>query len=126
MWKLRSVRGFQSNLKKYQKQHPQEVIAVFFNLENVKNTMNTLHNMNRASQLISCIRHEGNDLYAVDTRGADIRRSTKLKTTRLYIYPHTPSTTLHLLRIGDKDSQKQDLLTCRKKIETIKKGEQNG
>jgi hypothetical protein len=60
---------------------------------------------------------------AIDQRGAKIeKKQGKLKATRLYVYATIINQTLYLLGIGDKDSQKQDIETCRSKVKQIKKG----
>jgi hypothetical protein len=44
--------------------------------------------------------------YAVDQKGG----GTGLKVTRLYIYPHKTTKTLHLITLGDKDTQESDIV----------------
>ena len=38
---------------------------------------------------------------------------------RLYLFPHVPSKTLHLLTIGDKNSQSRDINVCRDMVKEI-------
>ncbi|VGO17006.1 hypothetical protein PDESU_05600 [Pontiella desulfatans] len=121
MWGLAKAEGFDNNFKKFARKHRAESAAVMANLETALAVLNETNNVQAVREL-SFSRKEPDGILALDSRGAKRERTgTKLKTTRLYIYTVEINSTLYLLRIGDKDSQQQDLKTCRNAIRRIKR-----
>ena len=63
------------------------------------------------------IHREPHGVVAIDQKGAKGRP----RQTRLYIYADEPRQTIHLITIGDKNSQKRDIADCRKFISNLRK-----
>ncbi len=61
------------------------------------------------------VHNEVDGIYAVDQKGGP----KNLAEIRLYLFPHVPSKTLHLLTIGDKNSQSRDINDCRAMVKKI-------
>lgn len=121
MWGLAKADGFENSYKKFARKHDAEANAVMANLETA---LAVLHETNsvQAVRELNFARKETDGILALDSRGANRKKSgTKLKATRLYVYAVEIDSTLYLLRIGDKDSQAQDLRTCRKMVRKIKR-----
>ena len=120
MWELEKAEGFENCYKKFSKKHGAEANAVMANLETFRCVLNETNNVQRAKQQ-NFVRKEPDGIIALDSRGAPReKRGTKLKATRLYVYAIEVNSTLYLLRIGDKDSQAQDLKTCKKMVKKIR------
>lgn len=121
MWGLAKAEGFENGYKKFARKHKAEAVAVMANLETA---LAVLHETNKVQAVreLNFTRKEPDGILALDSRGAKRERSgTKLKATRLYVYAVEIDSTLYLLRIGDKDSQAQDLKTCRNAVRKIKR-----
>ncbi len=58
---------------------------------------------------------------ATDQKGG----GKNLAQTRLYVYPDTETEILHLITLGDKRSQKDDIATCRSFINELGKERQD-
>ncbi len=120
MWELEKAEGFENCYKKFSKKHGAEANAVMANLETFHCVLNETNNVQRAKQQ-NFVRKEPDGIIALDSRGAPReKRGTKLKVTRLYIYAIEVNSTLYLLRIGDKDSQAQDLKTCKNMVKKLR------
>jgi hypothetical protein len=120
MWSLVKAQGFENRFKKFTRKHAAEANAVMANLETAFAVLNETNSLQRVREL-NFSRKKPDGILALDSRGARRERTgTKLKATRLYVYAVEIDSTLYLLRIGDKDSQAQDLKTCRKMVRKIK------
>ncbi|NLX25719.1 MAG: hypothetical protein GXY61_07140 [Lentisphaerae bacterium] len=92
------------------------------NLETYFQVLRTTNNVQAANQQ-PFVHPEPEGMVAIDQRGAKVdRKKGKLKAVRLYVYATVINQTLYLLGIGDKDSQKQDIETCRAKVRQIQRG----
>ncbi len=123
MWGIEKATGFDNQYKKFSRKHEREASAVFSNLETYFQTLQVTNNV-QAANLQPFVHIEPDDMVAIDQRGAKNEKTagSKLKATRLYVYAVVLNQTLYLLGIGDKDSQKQDIETCRKKVRQINRG----
>lgn len=120
MWELAKAEGFENSYKKFARKHGAEANAVMANLETAVTVLNEINNI-QAVRNLNFVRKEPDGILALDSRGAKrTRTGTKLKATRLYVYAVEVESMLYLLRIGDKDSQAQDLKSCRKVARKIK------
>jgi hypothetical protein len=120
MWELAKVKGLENNLKKFDKKHPNETEAVLTNLQTALDVLNETNSVQKVREL-NFARKEPDGIIAFDSRGVKLKRTgTKLKATRLYVYAVEINQTLYLLRIGDKDSQRQDLITSRNAVRMLK------
>lgn len=64
------------------------------------------------------IHAEGMGAIALDERG---HGKGRLKATRLYLYPDSETCQIHILTIGDKSSQPNDVKTCHQFIESCRR-----
>ena len=121
MWELETAAGFDNCFKKFSKKHRAEAKAVMANLETFLCVLNETNNIQVAKQQ-NFVRSEPEKICAIDSRGAPRdSKGTKLKATRLYVYAIEVNSTIYLLRIGDKDSQPQDLKTCKKMVKKLRR-----
>ncbi len=123
MWGIEKYTGFDNQYKKFIKKHENEASAALNNLETYHAVLQETNNIQLAKQL-PFVHSEPDGMVAIDQRGAkkdQDKKTGKLKATRLYVYATVINQTVYLLGIGDKDSQKQDIETCRKKARQIKR-----
>lgn len=105
---------FARRLRRYQKRHPDETLAV---LDNLDTFMRALNSGVRPTQIQAGFVHrEPRGVIAIDQSGA----LRKLRETRLYIYPSELEDTVYVITIGDKDSQHADLQDCRKFLDRLR------
>jgi len=118
-WKLNFTDKYERDHKQYEKKHPDELMAILNNLDFYFSTLDELGN----PYLIKAgfIHPESRGIIAIDQKGG--KRRVKLQQTRLYVYPDIQGKILHLLTIGDKNSQKMDIKFCVDIVKQIKKGE---
>lgn len=122
MWGIEQCAGFENQFKKFSRKHENEASAALSNLETYFQILQVTDNVQAANQQ-PFVHLEPDGMVAIDQHGARIERTKgKLKATRLYVYAAVIDQTVYLLGIGDKDSQRQDIETCRKKIRLINKG----
>ena len=58
---------------------------------------------------------------AIDQKGG----GRNLAETRLYVYADVTTETLHVITLGDKRSQKNDIATCQTFVNELRKGRQD-
>jgi hypothetical protein len=104
MWSLRIAAEFQRAKKHYDKKRPAELAAVLRNLDRLMEQLNTLPHC-RAAQA-GFLHHEPAGLWAIDQKGPS---RVRLQETRLYVYPSAADTTLHIITLGNKNTQAADL-----------------
>jgi hypothetical protein len=122
MWGIEQYTGFGNQYKKFSKKHENEASAALSNLETYFQVLQATNNVQAANQQ-PFVHPEPEGMVAIDQRGAKVdRKQGKLKAVRLYVYAAVINQTVYLLGIGDKDSQKQDIETCRAKVRQIKRG----
>ena len=120
MWELEPHVGFENQFKKFSKKHEDEASAALSNLQAYLSVLKRTNNL-PAANLLPFVHPEPEGMVAIDQRGVKIeKKQGKLKATRLYVYAYVENETVYLLGIGDKDSQKQDIATCRDKVRQIK------
>ncbi len=115
-WVLKESAIYAGKFKRYHKKNRQATLAT---LQNLNKYFGALQSGLLPGQLkAGYIHNEPQGVVAIDESGSPGR----LRATRLYIYVVVTSTTVHLITIGDKDSQQRDLLDCRKFMATLKRG----
>ena len=102
-WSLLSHDGFLRDQRWHLKKRPQEIAAVLRNLQRYMDLLAVSPNP-RAIQA-GFIHPEPHGMVALDQRGGD----GHLRPTRLYCFADERTRIVHLLGIGDKDSQTADL-----------------
>jgi len=121
MWGITKATGFDNQYKKFIKKHENEASAAMSNLETYLAILQETNNVQTANKQ-PFVHSEPENMVAIDQRGVKREKNTdKLKATRLYVYAAVINQTVYLLGIGDKDSQKKDIETCRKKVKQIKR-----
>ena len=103
MWDVAPTTQFLRDQEWYKKKHPSEFAAVFHNLGRYLEQLNVAKN--HRSVTAGYLHHEPSDVVAVDQKGA----AGKLQQTRLYTFADPDSKTLHLITIGDKRTQRDDI-----------------
>lgn len=121
MWQLYPSEAYLRREKRLAKKHETVLGALYKNLANVQNILQFTNNPRNIAQH-SKVRNEGGGLFAIDQRGA----KRKLREARLYFYPDFEAKTIHLLTIGFKQSQSNDILFCRKCVQAIEKEKRDG
>ncbi len=106
MWKIVSTDDYQRRHKRYEKNHPRELRAV---LDNLDTYFKSLEGGVKPLQIRHGFMHgEPLGVVAIDQKGG----GKNLAQSRLYVYPETETETLHVITLGDKQSQKADIATC--------------
>lgn len=95
---------FERSKKHYDKKRPAELAAVLRNLARLLEQLNALPHC-RAAQA-GFLHHEPAGIWALDQKGPS---RTKLQETRLYVFPVEDNQTLHIITVGNKNSQAADL-----------------
>lgn len=117
-WNTQQTDKFYRDYKHYEKKHREELLAVLANLQDYMAALSVLDN----PLLVTAgfIHHEPKGIKAIDQKGG--QKKIKLQQTRLYSYADEKSKTLHLLAIGDKRSQREDIQFCVRIVEEITSG----
>ena len=104
MWRMQIAPEFERSKKHYDKKRPAELAAVLRNLARLLEQLNALPHC-RAAQA-GFLHHEPAGIWALDQKGPS---RTKLQETRLYVFPEEESKALHIITVGNKNSQAADL-----------------
>ncbi|WP_309398789.1 hypothetical protein [Cerasicoccus maritimus] len=108
-WSISKDYATKSSFKKYAKKHPDEYTSCFANLDKI---ISLLNGGTKLAQLkIGFFRSEKDDLWRIgQTQVQDAHE------TRLYVSINDVTKIIHILKIGDKSSQAQDIPDCKKII----------
>ena len=104
MWQYLITPQFERSKKRYDKKRPAELAAVFRNLDRLREQLNGIPHC-RAAQA-GFLHHEPEGIWAIDQKGPS---RTKLQETRLYVFPEEETKALHIITVGNKNSQAADL-----------------
>lgn len=107
-WVIETTSKYEKTHKDCAKKHPDELKAVLNNLDTYFTSLKTLGHPLQIKA--GFIHNESRGIKAIDQKGGD--QKTKLKQTRLYVYPSYDDKILYLILIGDKNSQKRDIRYC--------------
>ena len=119
MWKLAATDGYERRHKRYVKDHPRELQAV---LDNLDTYVQSLQAGVKPPQIRHGFMHaEPLGVVAIDQKGG----GKSLAQTRLYVYPDTETETLHVISLGDKRSQADDIANCRTFVNDLRKERQD-
>lgn len=113
-WEMQSTRRYERVSAEYRQKHPGLADAIFANLNIYFSDLCALDNPLKIHR--GFIHPEFRGLVALRQR---VRGKTSLRESRLYVYPETGTKCLHLITIGNKDEQKQDLVFCRKFLDSL-------
>jgi hypothetical protein len=102
-------------LRRYRKKHPHETVATLANLRKYQDALNL--GAEPASIQAGFIHREPMGVVALDQRGA----TGGTRERRLYVYALKRDRSLHLITIGDRNTQQQDIATCRDYVKSLRK-----
>lgn len=118
-WKIQESVLFERRLIRFRKNNKGLDELLFDNLD-------TYFNALQAGSLpvnikAGFIHREPYGVKAIDQKGRKKPGLGKPKEARLYIFPDTDTNTLHLITVGDKNSQKADITDCIDFVKDLKK-----
>lgn len=120
-WETEKIDLFNRRFKKYQKNHRNETKAVLNNLDKYMEAVNAGSDPHKVQR--GFIHPEPMGIIAIDQTGHD----GNLRETRFYIYPEIETQTVHLITIGDKDTQnRRDIPEAKQFVEELLKERENG
>lgn len=98
----------------------QAVMANFCFLQDyLENNIGQIYDLHGKSWL----KPEPMGIYRISEKGG---HGSNLPATRLYFYPEIENKTIHLLTIGDKNTQPQDIQFCKEQVKNLRKGREHG
>ncbi len=110
---------YEKQRKRFKKKLPRELQAMDLNTAQFLAAPNAgAKPMQIASTNRNQFRTEPQGLFGVTQRREGTERN--LRETRLYVWPDQENEVLHLLMIGDKNSQSDDIQFCKKCVEQLK------
>lgn len=115
MWNVEPTDNFERQLRHFEKKHPNELKATLGNLQRYLDALNE----GGKPEIIQFgfIHREPQGVVAIDQKGG----GKNLKQTRLYTYGCHVDEELHLITIGDKQSQKSDIALCKSFVTALRK-----
>lgn len=114
MWELEPTDQYERDLKWYQKKRLGELAAVLHNLQRYLRQLNA--SQNSKAIMAGYLHHEPSGVVAVDQKGG----GGNLQETRLYTFADDKSHTLHLITIGNKYTQPEDIQQCSDFVKSLK------
>ncbi len=102
-----------SRFKEYNRKHPREYAACFVNLEKLIGLLRRFECVNAFQ--IGFLRSERQGVYRIGQTGVKHARET-----RLYVHIDEGSRSVHVLTIGGKDSQSDDIRRCHETARKLK------
>ena len=115
MWNVEPTNDFERRYRQFEKKNPNELRATLANLQRYIDALNE----GGKPEIIQFgfIHREPQGVVAIDQKGG----GGNLKQTRLYAYAWMAGRVLHLITIGDKQSQKSDLALCKSFVTELRK-----
>ena len=104
MWKLQPASSFERARKRYEKKRPGELVAVLRNLARIRERLDAPPDF-RAAQF-GFLHPEPHGVWAIDQHGPS---KVRLQETRLYVFPSGADMVLHIITVGNKNTQAADL-----------------
>lgn len=114
-WVIETSSYFSRKLTRYRKKHPNEAIACLNNLETYKQALDA--GVKPRMIQAGFVHPEPKGMVAIDQSGA----AGSPRQTRLYTYPCAETGVLHLITIGDKNSQSEDIKDGKRYVDIIRK-----
>jgi len=113
-WQIDNGRANRNRFEKFAGKHPREYDSLFANLDKVMRLLRGGHKI--GSFQVGFFRSEGEGVYRIGQTGVQ-----GAKESRLYIYPDQENRLMHILNIGDKDTQSGDVNAAKDLVRQIKK-----
>lgn len=115
MWTLAKTDEYERRHKRFEKKRPRELAAV---LDNLDTFFTALQGGAKPQQIrMGCIHAEPHGVLALDQKGG----GKNLAQTRLYIYPDPDAEIVHVITLGGKDTQAEDIKLCSEFVEQLRK-----
>ncbi len=112
MYSIETTERYESRLKRLYKKHPDETSDMLNNLDTY---MQALKAGTKPVHIrAGWIHNEPKGVKAIDQGRSKGRRQT-----RLYIYPDEKTRTVHLITVGDKKTQKDDIQDCNRYVDEL-------
>lgn len=109
MWAYGPDVEYNRQLRKWPKKYGRELAAMVDHLDTLLGTLSDGVHPEEAKRLLPFVHgNYARGILSVDQRGG----GRHLKATRLYVYPDRDDRVLHLLALGDKSSQPDDVAFC--------------
>lgn len=118
MWKQMPTDKFARRLKQWPKKYKRELGAMMAHLGTIFAALRngaTIENLE-----FGFVHHESGGVLALDQSGG----GAGLKQSRLYVYPHKPNETLHVITMGDKSTQEDDIAYAKAFVDGVKGGDE--
>ncbi len=113
MWVLEPTDEFLRRRERFEKKHPRELLAV---LDNLDTYFKALVAGAKPQQIRTGFLHpEPKGVMAIDQKGG----GTALKATRLYLFPDETTSVVHLITVGDKQTQPDDIQFCKRFVDRL-------
>lgn len=116
MWTLRLTDEFERRRKRYAKKRGRELRAVRGNLDVFVESLNEGAKPQQAK--FGFIHPEPLGVLAIDQKGG----GKNLAETRLYVFPDEAGRVLYAITLGDKQSQGDDIETCKQFVRDLTSG----
>lgn len=118
MWTISvSTDEYERRHRRFEKKRWTELEAVHLNLATYHSALNAGSKPVQIPKMHSFVHPEPRGIYAIAEAKKKSRRN--LAQTRLYVYPDSDRSVLHLLTIGDKDTQKEDIEFCKDCVDEL-------
>lgn len=116
MWAIERTDRLARRVKQIEKQHRAEVKAVFENLDTY------VASLNQGVKPMQMFKHrfvhnEQMGVHAIDQ--SPMRKGAKA--LRLYVFPDASTSTLHVITVGGKDEQSDDVNECCQYVKSLRK-----
>ncbi len=115
IWQIEPSSQWPKDQKWYEKKRPREIAAVLHNLQRYLDQLNAAPNARVVQG--GYLHHEPHGVVAVDQKGG----GANLPETRLYTFADPETKTLHLITVGDKNSQSEDIKFCSDFVKSLRK-----
>lgn len=122
MWTLQFQADHDRRRGKFAKNSRRELVNLYTNLNTYHEALNAgIHpeKIKREYPFVHSRYKQG--LVSIDQRGPTSGKG-KLKLLRLYLFPHMPTKRLHVITLGDKSTQAEDIKRSNEFVEGILKG----
>jgi hypothetical protein len=116
MWVLEPNVVYEIRLKQYQKKHRRELLAVLDNLDTFFRALKAGMKPLQAKAAFGFTHRESSGAVAIDQKGG----GPHLAETRLYLFADDTREVVHLITLGDKNSQADDNKHCAEFIKELR------
>jgi hypothetical protein len=115
-WKLTPSGQYLKRYERYEKKHPRELRAVLSNLSSFHALVDSGVPLPQVT--FGWLHREPKGTKAITEKGG---HGKGLKATRLYLYPDDVNREIHLITIGDKKTQKDDINFCKRFVDDLRR-----